>query len=118
MAFVARTGGHGRARVAHRHPARDWGRAVLRIHHEHAGAGRGAGGALDRTGRVTAGAVVTVLPLLVVGVAARLVRRLDYVRLCGLVAGSMTDPPAPPSGTRSSAATSPRRRTRPSTRSR
>src|SRR5438552_13673740 len=27
-------------------------------------------------------------------VAARLVRRLDYVRLCGLVAGSMTDPPA------------------------
>jgi uncharacterized transporter YbjL len=26
--------------------------------------------------------------------AARLVHRLDYVRLCGLVAGSMTDPPA------------------------
>jgi hypothetical protein len=29
-----------------------------------------------------------------VGVVARLVHRLDYVRLCGLVAGSMTDPPA------------------------
>jgi putative transport protein len=40
------------------------------------------------------GVVVTVVPLLVVGVAARLARRIDYVRLCGLVAGSMSNPPA------------------------
>lgn len=29
----------------------------------------------------------------IVGIVARGIRRLDYVRLCGLVAGSMTDPP-------------------------
>ena len=49
---------------------------------------------LESAGWVATGAVITLLPLLVVGVVARLVRRLDYVRLCGLVAGSMTDPPA------------------------
>ena len=66
-----------------------------------ASVGLGAGGhfaahplTLETAGWVVAGAAVTVLPLLVVGIVARLVRRLDYVRLCGLVAGSMTDPPA------------------------
>jgi len=49
---------------------------------------------LESAGWLAAGMFVTVLPLLVVGVVGRLVRNLDYVRLCGLVAGSMTDPPA------------------------
>jgi putative transport protein len=49
---------------------------------------------LASAGWVAAGAGITIVPLLVVGVIARLVRGLDYVRLCGLVAGSMTDPPA------------------------
>jgi putative transport protein len=41
-----------------------------------------------------AGACVTVIPLLVVGVVARRVLALNYVELSGLLAGSMTDPPA------------------------
>jgi putative transport protein len=41
-----------------------------------------------------AGAVVTVVPLLLVALAARAVWKLNYIRLCGLLAGSMTDPPA------------------------
>jgi putative transport protein len=49
---------------------------------------------LESAGWVGAGAAVTVVPLVVVGIVSRLVLRLDYVRLCGLVAGSMTDPPA------------------------
>jgi putative transport protein len=49
---------------------------------------------VEIAGWLAASTLVTVVPLLVVGVIARLVRRLDYVRLCGLVAGSMTDPPA------------------------
>jgi putative transport protein len=40
------------------------------------------------------GALLTVAPLLVGAVAARLVLGLDYLTLSGLVAGSMTDPPA------------------------
>jgi putative transport protein len=40
------------------------------------------------------GAVITVVPLLVVATVARLALRLDYLTLCGLLAGSMTDPPA------------------------
>jgi putative transport protein len=41
-----------------------------------------------------AGACVTVLPLLIVGVLGRLVWNLNYIDLSGLLAGSMTDPPA------------------------
>jgi putative transport protein len=41
-----------------------------------------------------AGACVTVVPLLVVGVFARRTFSLNYVELSGLLAGSMTDPPA------------------------
>ena len=40
------------------------------------------------------GATITLLPLLVVGVVARGVLKLNYLTLCGLLAGSMTDPPA------------------------
>ena len=41
-----------------------------------------------------AGISVTVLPLLLVGVIARAVVRLNFIDLSGLLAGSMTDPPA------------------------
>ena len=40
------------------------------------------------------GVAVTFVPLLVVGLFARLVMGLNYMTLCGLLAGSMTDPPA------------------------
>lgn len=40
------------------------------------------------------GAVITAVPLLVVGLVARAWKKLNYVELCGLLAGSMTDPPA------------------------
>lgn len=39
-------------------------------------------------------ALITVVPLLVVGFVARIVFKLNYLSLCGLLAGSMTDPPA------------------------
>jgi putative transport protein len=39
-------------------------------------------------------ALVTVVPLLVVGLVARVFFKLNYLSLCGLLAGSMTDPPA------------------------
>ncbi len=38
--------------------------------------------------------LITVVPLLVVGGVGRIVLRMNYVTLCGLLAGSMTDPPA------------------------
>lgn len=41
-----------------------------------------------------AGICVTVLPLVVVGVFARVVWKLNFMDLSGLIAGSMTDPPA------------------------
>ena len=40
------------------------------------------------------GFCITLLPLLVVGIAARLILKMNYVTLSGLIAGSMTDPPA------------------------
>jgi putative transport protein len=40
------------------------------------------------------GAVITLVPLLVAGIVGRLVLRLNYLSLCGLLSGSMTDPPA------------------------
>ena len=40
------------------------------------------------------GVLITLLPLLGVAVLARAVGRLNYLTLCGLLAGSMTDPPA------------------------
>jgi putative transport protein len=43
---------------------------------------------------VLAGACVTVVPLIVVGTFARTKFNLNFVELSGLLAGSMTDPPA------------------------
>jgi putative transport protein len=40
------------------------------------------------------GAIVTAVPLLLVGIIARLAIKLNYMPLTGLLAGSMTDPPA------------------------
>jgi len=40
------------------------------------------------------GALVTLIPLLVVGIVARAVKKQNYLTICGLLAGSMTDPPA------------------------
>jgi putative transport protein len=41
-----------------------------------------------------AGAVITLVPLLLCSLVARLFVKLDYLSLSGLLAGSMTDPPA------------------------
>ena len=40
------------------------------------------------------GALLTLLPLLIVGFVARVALKLDFATICGLLAGSMTDPPA------------------------
>jgi putative transport protein len=40
------------------------------------------------------GAMITVLPLMIVGFYARIVTRRNYFEICGLLSGSMTDPPA------------------------
>jgi putative transport protein len=40
------------------------------------------------------GFMVTVIPLLIVGIAGRLIFKLNYFTLMGLLAGSTTDPPA------------------------
>jgi len=40
------------------------------------------------------GAIITLVPLLIVGFVARLALRMNYLTLCGLLAGGMTDPPA------------------------
>jgi putative transport protein len=43
---------------------------------------------------IAAGALLTFVPLIIVGLVARKFFKLDYPMLCGLLAGSMTDPPA------------------------
>jgi putative transport protein len=40
------------------------------------------------------GAFLTLIPLAVVGLVARRILRIDYPTICGVLAGSMTDPPA------------------------
>lgn len=40
------------------------------------------------------GAMITLLPLMTVGLLARMFGKTNYLTLCGLLAGSMTDPPA------------------------
>ena len=40
------------------------------------------------------GVLVTLVPLLIVGFYARVVKKLNYLTICGLLSGSMTDPPA------------------------
>ncbi|NUM53915.1 MAG: putative transporter [Candidatus Hydrogenedentes bacterium] len=43
---------------------------------------------------VALGACVTFVPIIVAGAIARRVMKLNYLSVCGLLAGSMTDPPA------------------------
>lgn len=43
---------------------------------------------------LVAGFCITLLPILTVGIFARLVLRMNYISLTGIIAGSMTDPPA------------------------
>jgi putative transport protein len=40
------------------------------------------------------GALITVIPVMLAGVAGRLLLKLNYCTLSGVIAGSMTDPPA------------------------
>lgn len=40
------------------------------------------------------GAAITFIPLMAVGLIARIFVKVNYLSLCGLLAGSMTDPPA------------------------
>lgn len=40
------------------------------------------------------GAVITLVPLMIVGFVAKALLKVDYLTLCGLLSGSMTDPPA------------------------
>ena len=40
------------------------------------------------------GVAVTLVPLLVVGLVARAVMKMNFMNICGLLSGSMTDPPA------------------------
>lgn len=40
------------------------------------------------------GALITFVPLIVVALIARIMLKVNYLSLCGLLAGSMTDPPA------------------------
>ena len=40
------------------------------------------------------GILITAIPLLTVGILARLLVGMNYLTLCGMLAGSMTDPPA------------------------
>jgi len=41
------------------------------------------------------GAVITLAPIIIISLIARVVLKLNFVSLCGLLAGSQTDPPAP-----------------------
>ena len=43
---------------------------------------------------VALGALITVVPLVVGGIVARAVMKLDFVTITGVLSGSMTDPPA------------------------
>lgn len=40
------------------------------------------------------GAAITFIPLMIVGLVARALYKVNYMTLCGLLSGSMTDPPA------------------------
>jgi putative transport protein len=40
------------------------------------------------------GSMITLIPLLIVGFISRLALKRNYFEICGLLAGSMTDPPA------------------------
>ncbi|EET6469838.1 putative transporter [Escherichia coli] len=40
------------------------------------------------------GALITAVPLITVGILARMLAKMNYLTMCGILAGSMTDPPA------------------------
>lgn len=40
------------------------------------------------------GIFITAIPLITVGLLARMFAKMNYLTLCGMLAGSMTDPPA------------------------
>lgn len=40
------------------------------------------------------GALITAIPLITVGILARVLGHINYLTICGMLAGSMTDPPA------------------------
>ena len=39
------------------------------------------------------GALITAVPLITVGILARMLAKMNYLTMCGMLAGSMTDPP-------------------------
>lgn len=43
---------------------------------------------------IVAGAAITMIPLVIIALLARLWLKVNYFSICGLLAGSMTDPPA------------------------
>jgi putative transport protein len=59
-------------------------------------AGSHVGEVLNRDGLIwfACGAAITLVPLTLVGFAARYFFKLNYLTICGLLAGSCTDPPA------------------------
>ena len=40
------------------------------------------------------GALITAVPLITVGILARMLAKMNYLTMCGMLAGSMSDPPA------------------------
>lgn len=40
------------------------------------------------------GALITAVPLITVGILVRMLAKMNYLTMCGMLAGSMTDPPA------------------------
>ena len=40
------------------------------------------------------GALITAVPLITVGILARMLAKMNYLTMCGMLSGSMTDPPA------------------------
>ncbi|MBE1081986.1 putative transporter [Escherichia coli] len=40
------------------------------------------------------GALITAVPLITVGILARMLAKMNYLTMCGMLAGSMTEPPA------------------------
>ncbi len=43
---------------------------------------------------IGSGALITAVPLITVGILARMLAKMNYLTMCGMLAGSMTDPPA------------------------
>ncbi|MGP8840427.1 putative transporter [Klebsiella pneumoniae] len=48
----------------------------------------------DSLSWIAYGIFITAIPLLTVGILARMLAKMNYLTLCGMLAGSMTDPPA------------------------